>query len=60
MVPAWQSAYSDPTAKVWDMTTGKLLLSLTGHTDGVNFIATTLMERGLRLLPGWDREGMGC
>ncbi len=32
-------AYSDPIAKVWDATTGKLLLSLAGHTDGVNYIA---------------------
>jgi WD40 repeat protein/transcriptional regulator with XRE-family HTH domain len=32
------AAYSDPTAKIWDMTTGKLLFSLTGHTDAVNFI----------------------
>ncbi|HLE50435.1 MAG TPA: helix-turn-helix domain-containing protein [Anaerolineales bacterium] len=32
-------AYSDPTTKVWDLANGKLLLSLAGHTDGVNFIA---------------------
>jgi WD40 repeat protein/transcriptional regulator with XRE-family HTH domain len=33
------AAYSDPTAKVWDMTSGKLLYSLVGHTGEVNFIA---------------------
>jgi WD40 repeat protein/class 3 adenylate cyclase len=32
-------AYSDQIAKVWDVTTGKLVLSLVGHTDGVNNIA---------------------
>ena len=35
-------AYSDPIAKVWDVKTGKLSLSLSGHTDAVNFIAYNL------------------
>ena len=36
------AAYSDPTANVWDLTTGKLLLSLAGHTDGINSITYNL------------------
>ncbi len=31
------TANSDPTPKVWDVKTGKLLFSLTGHTDLVTF-----------------------
>ncbi len=36
------AAYSDPIGKVWDLRTGKLLLSLAGHTDGINSIVYNL------------------
>ena len=52
-------AYSDPIAKVWDVTTGKLLLSLAGHTDAINSLHIASMERGLRLLPGMGPRKYG-
>ena len=33
------TASQDKTAKIWDATTGQLLLTLTGHTDSVNNIS---------------------
>jgi predicted NACHT family NTPase len=71
--PIWDIAYSpdgtrvatasqDKTAKVWDSSSGRLLLTLTGHTESVNdvafspdgkLIATSSHDRTVKI---WDAQ----